>query len=143
MLFLARLPRTWFFGWRKKALLGSIFFVPLAFVVSNIFSSESEIHLLLSFQHPYHPECQLLSRVCLLFSEANAFQSFLGPFYLDFLLDLFRFRFEFYLASLVQSPGIEVPLSFSLISFFFFFSFWPCLWHAEGPGPGIEPLTQQ
>ena len=27
--------------------------------------------------------------------------------------------------------------------FLFFLFFWPCLWHVELPGPGIEPLTQQ
>ena len=30
-----------------------------------------------------------------------------------------------------------------IYSLFFFFFFLPCLWHAESPRPGIEPMPQQ
>ena len=45
---------------------------------------------------------------------------------------------EFIFETCVVCPCLDVFLSFLLISFF-----WPLLWHAEVPGPGIKPELQQ
>ena len=44
-----------------------------------------------------------------------------------------------------EAKGVNASRSmgFSIGGFFFSFSFWPCLWHAEVPGAGIEPAPQQ